>query len=137
MDVVFLDANVLYSAAHKEGSRLARLWELADVEPVSSAYAVEEVRRNPVGEDRNRRLDELLRSVRIVPEVSDVGKAAAALVGEVDLPHDDLPILMSAIMARASHLLTGDFRDFGRLYERRVRGVFILPPVEYLRTRSG
>jgi hypothetical protein len=46
VDRVFLDANVLFSAAYIEGSGLARLWQLADAELLSSDYATEEARRN-------------------------------------------------------------------------------------------
>ena len=46
MDRVFLDANVLFSAAYLESSGLARLWQLADAELLSSDYAIEEARRN-------------------------------------------------------------------------------------------
>ena len=41
MDRVFLDANVLFSAAYRQDSSLLRLWELKDVELVTSAYAFE------------------------------------------------------------------------------------------------
>ena len=44
---VFLDANVLYSAAYLEGSRLEQLWGLERVELISSGYAVEEVKTEP------------------------------------------------------------------------------------------
>jgi len=46
LDRIFLDANVFFSAACLELSGLARLWTLEDVELLSSAYAVEEARRN-------------------------------------------------------------------------------------------
>ena len=46
MDRVFLDANVLYSAAYLELTGLARLCSLDDVQLLSSAYAMEEARRN-------------------------------------------------------------------------------------------
>ena len=46
MDRVFLDANVLFSAAYRPDSRLRELWALAEVELVTSAYSVEEACRN-------------------------------------------------------------------------------------------
>lgn len=46
VDRVFLDANVLFSAAYRPDSRLRALWESSDVELVSSEYAVDEARRN-------------------------------------------------------------------------------------------
>jgi uncharacterized protein len=46
MDRIFLDANVLFSAAYLENSRLGRLWQLDDAELLTSAYDVEEAHRN-------------------------------------------------------------------------------------------
>ncbi|MBV8773910.1 MAG: hypothetical protein JO166_16515 [Deltaproteobacteria bacterium] len=65
MDKVFLDANVLYSAAYMEFAGLARLWSLDDVQLLSSAYAIDEARRN-IAMDRPEavpRLNRLLESV--------------------------------------------------------------------------
>ena len=51
---VFLDANVLYSAAYLEGSKLGDLWNLSATEIVTSFYGVEEARRN-LASDRLKR----------------------------------------------------------------------------------
>jgi hypothetical protein len=40
LDRVFLDANVLFSAAYMENSGLGRLWLLDDAKLLSSDYAV-------------------------------------------------------------------------------------------------
>jgi uncharacterized protein len=67
----------------------------------------------------------------IVPEALE-----AALPSDVQLPDKDFPILLAAIEARAIHLLTGDVRDFGRYFGKRIGGVLVLMPGEYL-GRSG
>ena len=41
------------------------------------------------------------------------------------------PILLAAIQAKATHLLTGDVRYFGKLFGQKVEGILILPPGEY------
>jgi predicted nucleic acid-binding protein len=46
LDRVFLDANVLFSAAYHAESGLARLWDREGVQLVTAEYAVEEARRN-------------------------------------------------------------------------------------------
>ena len=46
MDRVFLDANVLYSAGYKDTSALRKLWELTEVDLLTSYYAVDEAHRN-------------------------------------------------------------------------------------------
>src|SRR5689334_8969366 len=105
MDRVFLDANVLLSAAWKPGANLARLWELADVELVTSAYALDEARRNLPREDQTVRLDQLMASVRLVDP-----PAGRPLPEGIELPAKDAPILLAAIGAAATHLLSGDYR---------------------------
>lgn len=133
MDIVFLDANVLFSAAYRENSRVRRLWQLTDVELITSAYAVEEARRYIVRDDHAERFERLLNSLRIVSEIPERERSSMSLPRDVKLPDGDLPILLTAIEAGASHLLTGDFRHFGQFFGREVRGVRILPPGEYLR----
>ena len=44
------------------------------------------------------------------------------------LPEKDAPILAAAAQTKADILVTGDRTDFGGLYERKLRGVEILPP---------
>lgn len=64
MDILFLDANVLFSAAYREGAGIAGFWDLDDVELITSQYAAEEVRRNLPEAHQKSRLDDL----------SDVGR---------------------------------------------------------------
>lgn len=54
----------------------------------------------------------------------------------IQLDDKDVPILLAAIEARATHLLTGDQQDFGHLYGRTVSGVKIVMPGEYLKRRG-
>jgi predicted nucleic acid-binding protein len=125
---VFLDANVLFSAAYRDAPGLLALWRLRDVELLTSGYAAEEARRNLDAPERAARLERLLRDVRIVAE-----PRAAPLPAGVRLPEKDQPILGAAIAAEATHLLTGDLRDFGPLMGRRVAGVLVQTPGEFLR----
>ena len=126
MDRLFLDANILFSAAYRPAAGLTRLWQLEHVQLLTSAYAVGEDRVNLTEADQRRRLEKLLRRVSIVTGATP---ASAAL----NLPQKDLPILQAALYARATHLLTGDRRHFGTYYGRRIDGVLVLPPARYLR----
>lgn len=68
MDRVFLDANVLFSAAYKPTSRLRTLWTLPEVTLLSSSYAVAEaevnlVRTKPAAV---KELEDLLEAVLVV-----------------------------------------------------------------------
>jgi hypothetical protein len=52
VDRIFLDANVLFSAAYRENSGLVEIWRLKGVRLLSSSYAIEEARRNLVAADQ-------------------------------------------------------------------------------------
>jgi uncharacterized protein len=128
LDRIFLDANVLFSAAYLENSGLSRLWQLEDVELLSSAYAIEEARRN-LALTRAQALDRLIRltaSLTIVnlPELPK-------LPGNIKLDSKDRPIMMAAIRGKADYLLTGDAHHFGHLYGRSIEGVTVLRPAQY------
>jgi predicted nucleic acid-binding protein len=129
--VLFLDANVLFSAAYRVESLLRELWTLPDTELVTSDYALEEARRNLSGIDQRRRLEELERGVRLIHE-----SGSWALPPDVILPEKDRPILSAAIVSGATHLITGDQTHFGAWYGKQVAGVTILRPAAYLRSRG-
>jgi hypothetical protein len=129
VDRVFLDANVLFSAAHRAGAGLAKLWELEDARLITSGYAVEEARRNLDDDDQRRRLAELLRGVEVVAEMDP-----APVAGDESLPEKDRPILRAAVASGSTHLLTGDVTHFGRLLGAEVSGVLVLRPGDYLRS---
>ena len=133
MDRIFLDANVLFSAAYLERSGLSRLWQLDDVELLSWAYAVEEARRNlalerPSALNRLRRLTYALAIV----DSPQTGKLPVGF----QLDPKDRPIVLAAIRAKADFLLTGDARHFGHLYGKRIEGVIVLRPAQYFDRRS-
>ena len=117
MDRVFLDANVLFSAAYRADSGLVALWRLTTSQLLTSAYALSEAERNLTREDQRRRLAALVRSCEIVPTPS-----LERLPSRVILPDNDQPILLAAVAAEATHLLTGDRTHFGRYYVPAARG---------------
>ena len=125
---LFLDANVLFSAAYRSDTGLLKLWKLREVVLCSSRYALEEARINLNHEVQRTRLVRLAGKVQLF----DAGKHELLPKG-VSLPEKDVPILLVASEARATHLLTGDFRHFGSYFGKRVEGILVLPPGEYLR----
>ena len=132
MDRLFLDANILFSAAYRSGADVQRLWTAPNSELVTSDYAIEEATRNLADADQRERLDGLLESVEIVPaRVLDPD-----LRGDVQLRDKDWPILSGAVAAGATHLITGDVRDFGSYFGQKVLGILILRPSKYLQGRS-
>ena len=134
MDRLFLDANILFSAAYSADSPLLELWRLKKVLLFSSAYALEEARRNLalLRPDRWSNLQQLTARVQLV----DAPPPATAPSEARALPQKDLPILLAAIEARATHLLTADKRHFGPLRGKTVEGVLVLTPGDYLRIKG-
>ncbi len=130
MDRLFLDANVLFSAAYREGSPLMRLWHRSGVELMTSAYAHAEAERH-LNPSQRMRLTELMRGVRLVPDAPSP-KFPEAL----SLRTKDIPILAAATAAGATHLITGDRRDFGPYFGKRLGKLLVLPPRDYLAIRE-
>jgi predicted nucleic acid-binding protein len=127
---IFLDANVVFSAAHREEGRAQELISSGTAKRhtfITSRHALEEARRNLQVKSHGfeKRLAQLLDEVAVVAE------APAALVewarGE-GLPPQDAPILAAAMHAGAELLVTGDARDFGHLYDRILQGTRIVSP---------
>jgi uncharacterized protein len=132
LDTVFLDANVLYSAAYMQFAGLARLWTLNDVQLLSSAYAIDEARRN-LAMDRPEAVPRLN---RLLESVSNVDAPHGLKLAEnIRLDPKDRPILLAAIHGKAEYLLTGDARHFWHLYGKRFEGVLVLRPAQYFERR--
>jgi hypothetical protein len=91
---------------------------------------MEEARINLEEEVQQKRLGLLAKRVHLF-EASE-----RILPSGVSLPAKDAPILLAAIEARATHLLTGDIRHFGTLLGKKTAGITILLPGEYLGNRK-
>ena len=108
---LFLDSNVLFTAAHNPAGKASLVIDLAAAgnwEVVTSAYRLAEARLNL---DRKHavalgRLTEILETIHLVPDVA--GERCTIL-----LPEKDRPVFASAQRCKASHFLTGDRRHFG------------------------
>jgi predicted nucleic acid-binding protein len=105
---------------------LLRLWSLEGARLLTSTYALEEARRNLDSDEQRTRLAELAAKVEVVVETSGELPDEAR-----ELAEKDKPILLAAIRSKATHLLTGDRRHFGKLYGKTIAGVLILPPNQY------
>lgn len=136
---VFLDANVLFSAAYMQAGSPRALFDVARAGAcvlVSSAFALEEARRNLQAKrsDRVAEFERLVKAVAIAAEPSGRTIDWALSLG---LPDKDAPILAAAVEARAQLLVTGDVTHFGHLYGKRHRGIVVLPPAEALEILIG
>lgn len=109
---------------------MAELGLVPEVELCTSEYAAEEARRNLPGPEQQARLDHLLASMSLVTGSVPVPEG-------VELAAKDRPILQGAIYAHATHLITGDKKDFGHLFGQTVGGVLIQWLREYGRRREA
>jgi predicted nucleic acid-binding protein len=120
---VFLDANILFSAALPESRMRAFLEAFSrKADFLTNAYAIEEARRNL----QLKFPDSLKTLERLTTRCQLISQLAADLTAE--LPLKDKPILGGAIGGRATHLLTGDERDFGKYWGRTIQGVKVVSP---------
>jgi len=127
MHRLFLGANVLFSAAYRSDAGLLQLWRLKSAILCSSRYALEEAKINLDEEQQRSRLLALSRKLHLYDAIQ------LSLPRGISLPAKDIPILMAAISARATHLLTGDKRHFGPYLGKRIAGSVVLLPADYLK----
>ena len=113
--LIFLDANVLFSAAYSPYAGLRRLWTLPVARLITSVYAAEETRRNLSNPGQRSDLEELLGSLEVVPTAFPTDHP---LLSALELTAKDRPILLAAISVGATHLLSGDFRTLDLTTER-------------------
>ena len=125
---IFLDANILFSAAKSDGAvrRLIELLIKARHECCADGFVLEETRRNLAAKapDGLVTLDSLLLRM----QVAGVQPFDAALDMALPLPDKDRPVLAAAIRLGCAALVTGDRTHFGPLYGRTFRGVTIHSP---------
>lgn len=120
---VFLDANILFSASLPR----SRMRDMVDFlvrqsTCLTNAYAVEEARRNL----ESKAPHSLPALAALIDRCELVFQVAGRI--DLDLKSKDLPILGGAIAGAATHLLTGDERDFGHLFGKTIGDVKIVSP---------
>lgn len=125
---LFLDANILFTAAHNPKGKAALVIELGQAglwQLVTSNYALEEARRNLALKfpDGLARLGTLSKGLRTTADTASAECPAG-------LPNKDCPIYRAAHACQADVLLTGDVRDFGFLMnDRNMTGGLLIQTV--------
>lgn len=134
---LFLDANVLFTAAHNPNGKAALVIELSRWESWSlatSAYAREEAIRNleRKAPEAIVRMNTLFKSLHAVEHRLDMPFPIA-------LVEKDRPIFQAALGWGASHLLTGDLKHFGPMMNQpsETRGIVVQTVAEFLESVSG
>ncbi len=116
---IFLDANILFSGSDSN-SRIYKLLRIIQKygDCVTNSYAIEEARRNIERKKYGsiEGLESILKNIFVDNKLllSDI---------PAELESKDVPILGGAIAQQCTHLLTGDRKDFGFLYGKRVENV--------------
>jgi predicted nucleic acid-binding protein len=123
---LFLDANVLVSAAWKSDSRLLHLWQIPAIELLTSNLVIEECRRNLPLPEQQERLSQLLDTMRVL-----VLDQPPILENAPPLPAKDQHVLAAAVLVRAEFLVTGDLKHFGAWFGSSIHGVRIEPPARF------
>jgi len=125
---IFLDANILFSAAKSDGA-VRRLPELLMAEGhvlCADGYVAEEAQRNLAakGPSGLPMLATLLDGLDLASAQADPESMAAARA----LPEKDRPVLVAAARMRCEALVTSDRTHFGAFYGHSLGGVAIHSP---------
>jgi len=125
---IFLDANILFSAAKSDGAirRLLELLSKAGHEFHVDGYVTEEARRNLVAKapEGLATLEKLLSRMN----VAAIQPMHATLSATMPLPEKDRPVLAAAISLGCDALVTGDQTHFGPFYGKKLGAVMIYSP---------
>lgn len=124
---IFLDANILFSAADiRSATHQLLLMALKAGSVVTSPHAWEEARRNLA----NKR-------PHLLPGLDDI-KGRIELTHalqehlDVEIEEKDRPILAAAVASACTHLWTSDRMHFGHLYNKIVQGVRVVSSLQLL-----
>lgn len=128
---IFLDANVLFSAAKSNGAirQLLQTLQAGGHVLVADTYVAAEARRNLDAKATSEAVA-WLRGLLAQTEVSAVQPPTATPAAVLWLPDKDRPVLMAAIALKCQALVTGDRTHFGPGYGQTFDGVMIHSPAQ-------
>lgn len=129
---LFFDANILFTAAHNPKGKAALIIDLCTKghwKLYTSAYAIEEARRN-----LEAKFPHALGVFAKLLDVFQTAPESRSLKYPPGLLDKDGSIYLAAHGCRATHLLTGDIRDFGPLMNqpKKTDGLVIQTVAQYL-----
>lgn len=112
MKRIFLDANVIFTAAHNPQGKAVLLFELAGSghwKLITSQLAWVEAHRNIT-----IKFPECICGFKKLNQDLDILVNPGTRPCPIELPAKDQPIFLAALQAQATHLLTGDKAHFGQ-----------------------
>ena len=128
---IFLDANVLFSAARSDGAirQLLVALQAAAHTLVADQYVATEARRNVAAKAGSAAVDDLQTLLGRM-EVSHVQYPPLAQAPLEWLPEKDRPVLVAAMALKCDALVTGDRTHFGPGYGKTFDGVTLYSPAQ-------
>lgn len=132
MDRLFLDADVLFTAAWRPKAAISTIWQLENVTLMTSLYAFAQAEQNIESKTQARHLNNLAVSLYFVgtPAVFELPEG-------IRLPPLQRPILAAAIEGQATHLITGNRSLYEPYYGNAYGGVLVSHPMDYLKDKLG
>ena len=132
MKRLFLDANVLFSAAHNSEGKSVFIIELAATgrwKIFTSAFTAEEARRN-----LDLKYPEKILSFNKLLEKMTVVAESSGLPFPAGLMEKDRPVFQAAMNCKATHLITGDIVHFGKYMRKpdETFGIIVMTPAQFL-----
>ena len=130
---IFLDANVLFTAARASGAMRQMLKALKSQGHVlvAEAYVCTEAQRNlaaKAGEQALQDLEVILATIEVTGARQVISASQAQAMHW--LPEKDRPVLLAAIALRCDALVTGDKTHFGIGYGQSFAGVMLYSPAQ-------
>jgi len=120
---IFLDANILFSAADPVSATRRVLEALLEHgEAVTSPHAVEEAGRNL----EIKRLQDIDYFKKLLKRLNTTHAFADLTDSNIPFSKEDIAVLGGAVGSRCTHFWTGDKRHFNKLYGKTVEGVMIV-----------
>jgi len=129
---IFLDANVLFSAARSDGAirQLVAALRAAGHILVADGYVATEARRNVLAKAAAEATDYLQALLLSQVEVCLVQYQPEPRATVLWLPEKDRPVLVAAMALKCDVLVTGDRTHFGPGYGKAFDGVTIYSPAQ-------
>ena len=128
---LFLDANILFSAAISSQGRCSTFWDFAKQGYcllLTSPHALTETERNLLAKYPHKLdyFNATLRPFLTVVKEAPINKIHWAIA--LGLPLKDAPILATALESKADFLVTGDRQHFAFIYGKTIEGIVIFDP---------
>lgn len=124
MDVVFVDASVLFASAYRLDAGSHKLWQLRDVSIVTTETEAAYAMNNLTFDEQQQELQNLLEHTQVLNVDTRTGGHSDAI--------EEHPLVLAAQEVDANYLVTADITHLGEYFGDDIGRMTILPPSAYL-----